>query len=143
VGDTDSVVVFDLGVQRYALAVGATREVVTVDKLLPVPQTSDAVLGLFPLRGASLALIDTARLLGLQNAGGRKRALVLVKGDTALCGLTVVDVVGVVRVDASTFTPGDQAREPGVLGFLSTPQSGTFTLLDTRLVLQRIDDLRF
>jgi chemotaxis signal transduction protein len=142
-GDTDAVVVFDLGVQRYALAATATREVVPVEKLLPVPKTFDAVLGLFPLRGAALALIDTSRLLGLENAGGTKQALVLVKGETALCGLTVDNVVGVVRIDASTFTPGDQSREPGVLGFLSTPQAGTFTLLDTKLVLQRIDALRF
>ena len=142
-GDTDSVVVFDLGVQRYALAVTATREVVPIEKVLSVPKTSHAVLGLFPLRGAALALVDMSRLLGLEAPGGHKQALVLVKGESALCGVTVDNVIGVVRVDSSTFTPSDQGRDPGVLGFMSTPQTGTFTMLDTRMVLQRIDDLRF
>lgn len=142
-GDSDAIVVFDLGTQRYALAVTATREVVPVEKLLPVPQSVNAVLGLFPLRGAALALIDTSRLLGLGTPSGRKQALVVVKGDTAVCGLTVDNVVGVVRIDSSTFSTGDQAREPSVLGFLSTPQAGAFTLLDAKVVLQQIDALRF
>ena len=142
VAEVGAVTVFLLGDQPYGLAVGATREVVSVDKLIDVPRSPAPVLGLFPLRGGALALIDTPAMLGLGVEASRKKALVIVRGDAPLCGLTVDAVLGVVRVDAVEFTPAEPSREPaGVLGFLTMSDGRTVTLLDTTSVLGRIEAL--
>jgi len=133
-----AVTVFLLGDQPYGLAVGATREIVAVDKLIDVPRAPAPVLGLFPLRGGALALIDTPAILGLELETGRKRALVIVRGDTALCGITVDAVLGVVRADQLELTP---AEADAMLGFLTMPDGRIITLLDTDAVLRRIEAL--
>jgi chemotaxis signal transduction protein len=134
--------VFVLGGQSYGLAVTATREIVAVDKLIDVPRSPAPVLGLFPLRGGALALIDTPAILGLAVDTPPKRALVVVRGEVPLCGITVDAVVGVVRVDSLEITPAEPSRESSaVVGFLSTPDGHIVTLLDTAEVLGRIEAL--
>jgi two-component system chemotaxis response regulator CheV len=134
--------VFELGGQIYGLAVNATREIVAVDKLIDVPRSPAPVLGLFPLRGGAIALIDTPAILGLAVETPPKKALVIVRGDTPLCGITVDAVLGVVRVESLELTPAEPSREPSaVVGFLTTPDGRIVTLLDTAAVLGRIDAL--
>lgn len=140
--ESGAVTVFMLGDQPYGLAVGATREIVAVDKLIDVPRAPSPVLGLFPLRGGAVALIDTAAILGLDVETSTKRALVIVRGDTPLCGITVDAVLGVLRVEALELTPAEPGREAGpMLGFLTMPDGRIITLLDTDAVLRRIEAL--
>lgn len=140
--EAGAVTVFLLGNQTYGLAVSATREIVPVDKLIDVPRAPEPVLGLFSLRGGAIALIDTPALLGLTLETARKKALVIVRGDAPLCGITVDSVLGVVRVDTLEITPVEPGREPGaVLGFLTLPDGRIITLLDTTTMLGRIEAL--
>lgn len=140
--EAGAVTVFELGGQTYGLAVSATREIVAVDKLIDVPRAPAAVLGLFPLRGGAIALIDTPAILGLAVETPPKRALVIMRGDAPLCGITVDAVLGVVRVDSLELTPVEPGREPeAVVGFLTTPDGKIITLLDTTTVLGRIEAL--
>lgn len=140
--EAGAVTVFQLGDQTYGLAVSATREIVSVDKLIDVPRAPAPVLGLFPLRGGAVALIDTPAILGLDVETARKKALVIVRGEAPLCGITVDAVLGVVRVDTLEITPVEPGREPGaVLGFLTMPDGRIITLLDTTAVLGRIEAL--
>lgn len=140
--EAGAVTVFLLGDQPYGLAVSATREIVVVDKLIDVPRSPAPVLGLFPLRGGALALIDTSAILGLDVETGRRRALVIVRGETPLCGITVDSVLGVVRADQLELTPAEPGREAaGLLGFLTMPDGRIITLLDTDAVLRRIEAL--
>jgi chemotaxis signal transduction protein len=140
--ESGAVTVFLLGDQPYGLAVGATREIVAVDKLIDVPRAPSPVLGLFPLRGGAIALIDTAAILGLDVETSPKRALVIVRGDTPLCGITVDTVLGVLRVESLELTPAEPGREAGpMLGFLTMPDGRIITLLDTDAVLRRIEAL--
>lgn len=148
--EAGAVTVFLLGDQPYGLAVSATREIVAVDKLIDVPRSPGPVLGLFPLRGGAIALIDTSAVLGLGLEAvrgkaletGRGKALVIVRGDAPLCGITIDAVLGVVRADTLELTPAEPGREPGaVLGFLTMPDGRIVTLLDTTAVLARIEAL--
>lgn len=140
--EAGAVTVFLLGDQPYGLAVSATREIVVVDKLIDVPRAPAAVLGLFPLRGGAIALVDTPTILGLPVETDRRRALVIVRGDAPLCGITVDAVLGVVRADALELTPAEPGREAAaMLGFLTMPDGRIITLLDTDAVLGRIEAL--
>lgn len=140
--EAGAVTVFLLGDQSYGLAVSATREVVAVDKLIDVPRSPAPVLGLFPLRGGALALIDTPAMLGLSLETAHRKALVITRGDTPLCGITVDAVIGVVRVDSFEVTPAEPSREAAdVIGFLTMSDGRMVTLLDTTAVLGRISAL--
>jgi two-component system, chemotaxis family, chemotaxis protein CheV len=140
--EAGAVTVFLLGDQPYGLAVSATREIVAVDKLIDVPRSPAPVLGLFPLRGGAIALIDTPAILGLELETGRRRALVIVRGDTPLCGITIDAVLGVVRADQLELTPAEAGRDAAaMLGFLTMPDGRIITLLDTDAVLRRIEAL--
>jgi chemotaxis signal transduction protein len=140
--EAGAVTVFLLDDQPYGMAVSATREIVAVDKLIDVPRAPSPVLGLFPLRGGAIALIDTAALLGLDVETTTRKALVIVRGDTPLCGITVDAVLGVQRVEALELTPAEPGHETGpLLGFLTMPDGRIITLLDTDAVLRRIEAL--
>lgn len=140
--EAGAVTVFQLGDQTYGLAVSATREIVPVENLIDVPRAPAPVLGMFPLRGGAIALIDTPAILGLAIETAPRKALVIMRGDAPLCGITVDAVLGVVRTDALELTPVEPGREPAaVLGFLTTPDGRTVTLLDTTTVLGRIEAL--
>ncbi|HWO19301.1 MAG TPA: chemotaxis protein CheW [Kofleriaceae bacterium] len=140
--ESGAVTVFLLGDQPYGMAVSATREIVAVENLIDVPRAPSPVLGLFPLRGGAIALVDTAAILGLDVETSTKRALVVVRGDTPLCGITVDTVLGVVRLESLELTPAEPGRETGpMLGFLTMPDGRIITLLDTDAVLRRIEAL--
>jgi purine-binding chemotaxis protein CheW len=140
----DSVVCFAIAGKPYAIDVSVVREVVSIDRLLPVPQTPAPIVGAFALRGATLALVDTRILFGLDAAIAATTALIVVRGHRTVCGLTVDRVVGVERFVETRFTPAVRGREPPqIAGFMSDERGGLLTVLDTSTILQSLDNLRF
>jgi purine-binding chemotaxis protein CheW len=139
----ESLVCFSVGDQTYALDVAVVREVVTLDKLLPVPRTAAAILGAFALRGATIAVVDSAALFGLPTAPAAAVVLVLARAHRTLCALTIDRVVGVVRFAIAQFTPSVRGREPPqVAGFLAVDHGELVTVLDTPTVLRSTERLR-
>jgi len=140
----DSIVCFAIAGKVYALDVAVVREVVAIDKLFPVPNTPAPIVGAFALRGATLALVDTRILFGLDAAGALGTALVIARGHRTICGLTIDRVLGVVRFAEATFTPAVRGREPPqVAGFMSDERGGLLTVLDTSTIVQSLERLRF
>jgi chemotaxis signal transduction protein len=140
----DSVVCFAIAGKAYAIDVALVREVVTIDKLIRVPNTPAAVIGAFALRGATVALVDTPILLGIDATGERMTALVIARGHRTSCGLTIDRVMGVARFVAAKFTPAVRGREsPQIAGFLPDERGGTLTVLDTATIVRSLERLRF
>lgn len=115
----DSVVCFAIGGVAHALDVAVVREVVSVDKLVAVPRTPPAIMGVFALRGAVVALVDTRILLALAGppsappAGAAALpALVIARGHRPLCGLTIDRVIGVMKLADAELAPALPGREP-------------------------------
>jgi chemotaxis signal transduction protein len=144
----DSVVCFKLAKHTYALDVSVVREVVRVDKLLPVPRTPAPIAGVFALRGATIALVDARILFGRESsdpaADGHDNALIVARGHRTICGLTVDAVLGVVRFIEHNFTPAIPGREPEqVAGFLPDERGGLLTVLDASVIISSLERLRF
>lgn len=140
----DSVVRFAIAGAAYALDVAVVRELVTVERLVAVPGTPAPVVGAFPLRGATLALVDGRILFGLPAGGERSRALVIARGHRALCGLTIDQVSGVTRFVEAQFTPAVPGREPPlVAGFLAEERGGAITMLDAPALVRSLGRLGF
>lgn len=140
----DSVVCFLLAGKAYAIDVAVVREVVTIGKLLPIPRAPAAIAGAFALRGATVALVDTRILFGLDTQGAAATALIVARGHRTICGLTIDGVSGVARFVESKFTPAVPGREPPqVAGFMSDERGGLLTLLDTSTIVRSLEGLRF
>src|SRR5262249_47062128 len=119
-------------------------EVVSIDKLLPVPRTPPAIVGAFPLRGATVALVDTRVLFGLASTAAATTALVVARGHRTICGLTIDRVLGVSRFAAASFTPAGAGREPPQIAGLMADERGTLvTVLDTATFMHSLESLRF
>jgi chemotaxis signal transduction protein len=140
----DSVVCFALAGAGYALDVAVVREVVPVDRLLAIPRAPAPIIGAFALRGATVALVDSRILFGLDAGGAHTTALIIARGHRTLCALTVDGAVGVVRFAEASFTPALRGREPPqVAGFISDERGGLITVLDTRIIVHSLERLRF
>jgi purine-binding chemotaxis protein CheW len=91
-------VVFRLVGERFALPLGAVREVVVPQPpFARVPRVSEAVRGVMNLRGRVLPVVDLAPLVGLAPqplAGGQGQVLVLEREKRSL-GFLIGQVIGV------------------------------------------------
>lgn len=140
----ESLVCFTIANRSYALDVSLVREVVAVSAVFPVPKMPAPVLGVFSLRGATVALIETSLLLDLGAGGEPAAALVVVRNHQTVCGLTIDRVIGVSRFIERNFIPADAGREPPeVVGFMPDERSGLVTVLDSGVVLSALNRLRF
>lgn len=155
-GARDTVCAFWLGARCYGISTSLVGEVYAVEDVIPVPLAPPAVVGLFSLRGAPVALVDSARVLELPGQavapaelaarGARATiALVIRKGTTLLAGLRIDRMDSVVGLDQGTWSPRDWAAEhAAVSGFLELPERQlVVTLFDTQAVVDRLHALRY
>jgi chemotaxis signal transduction protein len=140
----ESLVCFTISGRSYALDVALVREVVTIGTVFPVPQAPAPVAGVFSLRGATVALVDTPTLLGIAATEARETGLVIVRNHQTVCALTIDRVLGVTRFIESNFIHADPEREPPeVMGFMPDANGALLTVLDSTLVLGALNRLRF
>lgn len=140
----ENLVCFSISSRPYALDVALVREVVTVGAVFPVPRAAAPIAGVFSLRGATVALVDTPTLLGIVSSSARTTALVIVRNHQTVCALTIDRVIGVARFVEDRFIAADPEREPPeVLGFMPDERGGLLTVLDSALVLGALNRLRF
>jgi purine-binding chemotaxis protein CheW len=140
----DSVVWFSLDGKSYGLDVAVVREVVSIDRLLPVPRAPAAIIGAFVVRGATVALVDTRILFGLDTTATATTALVVARGHRTLCGLAIDRVVDVVQFVDSKFIPAVRGRDPPqIAGFMADERGGLLTVLDTTTIMHSLECLRF
>lgn len=107
-----------VGAERYALPVADVRSIVDMEGLTPVLGMPAAVLGLRPLDGALLPVVDLAALLGVAGEGPAR--IVVAESAASDLGLAVDEVLDVAELPA---------LEDGASG----PLRGT-ALLDGQLV---------
>ena len=107
------VLAFQIGSDRYALALGAVLRVLPVVALKQVPLAPPFVAGLMDLHGEPVPVIDLSRLAGLpapQVWFDTRIILVAypVGGSSARLGLQAEHVTGIETLEAASL------REPGV-----------------------------
>jgi len=119
-------VVFRVATERFALPLGAVREVVLPQPpFARVPRSSEAVRGVMNLRGRVVAVVDLAALMGLAPQpleGGVGHVLILEHGKRAL-GFLIGGVLGVEPLAP----PEDSA--PGVVRGVAAARVGAVTVL--------------
>lgn len=119
-------VVFRVASERFALPLGAVREVVLPQPpFARVPRSSDAVRGVMNLRGRVVAVVDLAALMGLapqRLEAGAGQVLILEHGKRAL-GFLIGGVLGVEPLAES------EDGVPGLVRGVSPAGAGAVTVL--------------
>jgi chemotaxis signal transduction protein len=138
--------VFDLDAGRFALDVRMVGEVVAIDRAVTVPRAPRGVVGLFNLRGAAVALVDLSTVLEMPVAARARTAaplaLVLRSATTLVAAIRVDAVIAVIGA-GTAFTAADRGVDhAAVAGFVTTPSTGTVSVLDAAVVHQRLATLR-
>ena len=86
--------VFKLAGEPFAVALDATREIVTIEECTKVPLAPPTVLGVMNLRGTLVPVVDVRALLGLTGAPGRPRLALLLVAEGLQFGMVIDAVVG-------------------------------------------------
>jgi purine-binding chemotaxis protein CheW len=120
-------VLFRVARERYALPLGAVREVVLPQPpFARVPRCGGAVRGVMNLRGRVVAVVDLAELMGLspQPLAAGSGQVVLLERDKRSHGLLVGGVLGVEELAPP------EASSGGVVRGVAEASMGVVTLLD-------------
>ena len=104
-----------LGDDLYALELRTVREVLVAPPTTPVPGAPATVVGVFNLHGEVVPLLDTARLLGVGDAGPAAYAAVADTG-AGIAGLTA----GGMPESAWLGDTAGRARLPGTVARFRT-----------------------
>jgi purine-binding chemotaxis protein CheW len=124
-------------------------EVVTLDKIAPVPASPPAVRGLFNLRGTPVALLDLSVVLDLEAAkgdGSATTALVL-RNEELLLGLVIDRMEAVTGAERGAFVERGDEDHPAVRGFLELAgvdgeKKEVVTVLEPAVLLERLEATR-
>ena len=140
-GHLVEVVTFELGGGRYALDLGLLQRIVRLEHLAPVPHAPPFVVGVVPLRGMPLPVLDIGRFLAAATGSSpedRGWLLVLGQGPDALgvpsSSIPVTATVDPAELVATDTDPGDWVR--GVTDDGTVWLDGQRILDDPRLVVQ-------
>lgn len=131
--ELESVVLFDLGSETYALRVDQVSRVVRPTEPVRLPGAPEAVLGVINLRGVIVAVVDPKVPLGLPSSelGAKRRVLVTDVGASPT-GFLVDGVRDVVELGPDAFLPSPMPAGGDSRGVAGVVQIGerTVVLLD-------------
>ncbi len=103
-------VVFDLGSESYGVDIGAVREIIRMQEITAIPQTSDFVEGMINLRGMVIPVVDLSRRFGLpsrERTDESRTVVVDISGHSI--GMVVDAVREVLRISVDAIEPPSAA----------------------------------
>lgn len=99
-------VVFEVGSGEFAVDIMATKEVVGLREIAPVPETPDYVEGVMNLRGNLVPVLDLRKRMRARKRDDQQHARIIVaKLDSRFVGLIVDRASDVIRVDDERIEP--------------------------------------
>jgi purine-binding chemotaxis protein CheW len=115
VAQAAAMVCFALGEGAYAIRAEYAKEIVQVPRIAPVPSAPAYVMGAVNIRGAILAVVSVAALLGfrVRPSGSDDARIIVVEVAGAVVGLHVDRVVGIYEVEARDIAPPFAQLETG------------------------------
>ena len=126
---------FSFDDKHYGLHLDDVVHIIRFEQVLPVPGTPELVEGVLNLRGEVVPVINLRWVLGLKEAGSRRRQrVIIIRREGRMIGL-LVDSVREIKVDEADYQP--EGKHPGlsdeavlaVLGIVKWQQE-TLIILD-------------
>jgi len=93
-------VVFNLGLEEYAIDISYAQEIIRIPKFTRLPNTPSFIEGVFNLRGKVIPVFDLKKKFGVdQSERGIDSRLLIIELDSMMVGIIVDDVSEVIRID--------------------------------------------
>lgn len=134
--DEVEILVIRCGANEYGCEATRVQEVHPVERLTPVPGSTDLWAGIVNVRGRLYAVVDTRRYLGL--AGGDEPSdvrMVLLLASEDPFGLLVDDVLRLDRLPKADLRPPLNATGSSRSGVVSAITTGMISLIDVDALL--------
>jgi purine-binding chemotaxis protein CheW len=96
------VCLFSLGVDMYAIPVDLLTEIISPQKIFPVPTTPSHVIGIINLRGNIVPIVDIRQTLSLSQQSSLSGQIAVVKYGAITIGIVVDSVYEVFSVPVSS-----------------------------------------
>lgn len=93
-------VVFNLGLEEYAIDISYAQEIIRIPKFTQLPNTPSFIEGVFNLRGKAIPVFDLKKKFGVyQSERGADSRLLIIELDSMMVGIIVDDVSEVIKID--------------------------------------------
>jgi purine-binding chemotaxis protein CheW len=93
-------VVFNLGLEEYAIDISYAQEIIRIPKFTQLPNTPSFIEGVINLRGKIIPVLDLKKRFGIdQSNRGIDSRLLIIELDNMIVGIIVDDVSEVIRID--------------------------------------------
>lgn len=100
------VVAFTLGSETYAVDIGKVREIIPIQKIVPVPRAPDFVEGIINLRGRVIPVLDLRKHFGFEKKPfDPSQKIILTEVDDENIGVIVDSVASVLRIPEDAIEP--------------------------------------
>lgn len=132
------ILVFTLLGQRYGVNVAKVREVIEPLRVIALPQSHDAVMGVFQLRDAVTPLINLCRCLGKEASDLSGGTIVIMEFNDARVGFLVDDVEQIYRVNWKNVAP-----IPDVEGIHDAPVTAIAHIQDDMVLMLDFEKIVF
>ncbi len=135
---TESVLVFRLGGERYAVPARHAREVLRLPRIVPVPALPQTIRGIINLRGEIVAVSDLRPFLGLPVVERTaEERLIVAHAGAVTTALLVEKVEGLRTIAVQEIAPLTE----GLAGFPREAAQGQFETDEEVAVLLRLDHI--
>lgn len=135
--ETQSLMTFLLGKERYGVDLPSLRQVVSLDGLVPVPGAPDKILGVMNLRGEVGSVWDLARLMDIPKEAAASCGHVLVLKADVDVGFLVDHVEGTREIDTAMILH-DAGEGALRMRFLKGLTPERIHVLDTEALLESV-----
>ncbi|MCG9895888.1 MAG: chemotaxis protein CheW [Fimbriimonadaceae bacterium] len=107
-------VVFQLGKERYGIAIEDVERILQEQKATPLPGMPPGFAGVFELRGETIPVLKLADRLGLVSMGEPdRRSLVVVQSSWGRCAWLVDKVEGIISLEDGEIEDGPEMVRGG------------------------------
>ena len=100
------IVAFSLGTETYGVDIASVREIIPIQKIVPVPRAPEFVEGIINLRGRVIPVLDLRRHFGFERRkGDPNQRIVLIEAGAESIGVIVDAVSSVLRIAEDSVEP--------------------------------------
>jgi purine-binding chemotaxis protein CheW len=105
-GEERQIVAFSLGQETYGVDIASVREIIPIQKIVPVPRAPQFVEGIINLRGRVIPVLDLRKQFGFEEKkGDPNQRIVLVEAGQESIGVIVDSVSSVLRIAEDSIEP--------------------------------------
>ncbi|HOX23036.1 MAG TPA: chemotaxis protein CheW, partial [Elusimicrobiales bacterium] len=110
-GEVMQLVCFKLAQEEYAVDITRVQEVIKVQRITPVPQMPQFVLGVINIRGSIIPVFDMRKLFKLpEKAFDDLSKILVLKHDNVVISIVVDQILDNIKIERSNIDPAPEVR---------------------------------